>query len=262
MSARPYSLLGRSEIERVQQIITNVFELWCEEWLAEHPSYSVLAKAAPAAGYAEQALQNQWCRLNQDENCIYWLSNLEADEWHSLLFGQSMELVHSGGQVIPLAHSVVEEAVKDLFQSIFRQLNSPAHSSNIHFESKQTIPANQLTTGSAAIAVEIGLQQGGLKIMINHALAEQYLRGEPLKQNRAAVELPKHIVHAQRVKVQAWIGEAQIDIASLRSLAVGDIIPLNRAIDHPISARIADGQALGQAFLGSSGDYRALEIVQ
>ena len=62
------------------------------------------------------------------------------------------------------------------------------------------------------------------------------------------------------LRLGAWTGHAEIDVASLQALAVGDVIPLDLCIDQPLRLSVDGRQAVRGAFLGSRDGHRVLRL--
>ena len=56
------------------------------------------------------------------------------------------------------------------------------------------------------------------------------------------------------------IGQAEVDVASLLTLALGDVIRLDSCIDKPINVRGPNGEALFGAHLGRQDKAVAIEV--
>jgi flagellar motor switch/type III secretory pathway protein FliN len=63
------------------------------------------------------------------------------------------------------------------------------------------------------------------------------------------------------VSLPVIVGEAEVDLANLASLAVGDVIRLDAPIEKPLAVRTADGESLFEVFLGRIGRDVAVEVV-
>jgi len=66
---------------------------------------------------------------------------------------------------------------------------------------------------------------------------------------------------AQRVHLELWSGETQIELGVLQSLVPGDVILLDVRVSEPLRVAI-DGKPTGRcACLGRAGERRALQLL-
>jgi Type III flagellar switch regulator (C-ring) FliN C-term len=62
--------------------------------------------------------------------------------------------------------------------------------------------------------------------------------------------------------VRAELEPVELSLGAVRALRVGDVIGLSHPLDRPVLARTAGGDLLCEAYLGKSGDQRAIELLR
>jgi flagellar motor switch/type III secretory pathway protein FliN len=67
-------------------------------------------------------------------------------------------------------------------------------------------------------------------------------------------------LHAEAVELDAIAGEVELTIEELRSLAVGDVVKLNRKISQPLQVCVRDGGVVCAARLGAVSGHTALQL--
>ena len=67
-------------------------------------------------------------------------------------------------------------------------------------------------------------------------------------------------LHAEAVELHAIAGEVELTIEELRSLAVGDVVKLNRQISQPLQVCVRDGGVVCAARLGAASGHIAVQL--
>jgi flagellar motor switch protein FliM len=62
------------------------------------------------------------------------------------------------------------------------------------------------------------------------------------------------------VQLEITLGDAELSLAELASIAVGDVISLDASPRDPISVRTSDGQAAFHAYLGRNTERKVIQV--
>ena len=74
------------------------------------------------------------------------------------------------------------------------------------------------------------------------------------------VEPVSRALQAQVVELDGIVGEAELAVEELSTLAVGDVIRLNRKISEPLQVRLGGGAVVCAARLGSLKGRTAVQL--
>jgi flagellar motor switch protein FliM/N len=121
---------------------------------------------------------------------------------------------------------------------------------------------------SGAVAVEIACGPIAIAVETDARAAEAIMRTieEPAAARGAAVSpTPLTPVHealgARPVRLRVELAHAEMDLGSLASLALGDIVPLAHPLDRPLLVHeVAGGTRVCDAHLGRVEGRRAIEL--
>jgi flagellar motor switch protein FliM len=102
---------------------------------------------------------------------------------------------------------------------------------------------------------------GSFAVLLDGSLTARWLAAARPRAASAAplLGLRQAIGHAP-VQIGASIGEAEIDVATLQSLVVGDVLLLDLPVDRPLRLTIAGRTVRRGAYLGSHQGRRALQL--
>jgi flagellar motor switch protein FliM len=64
----------------------------------------------------------------------------------------------------------------------------------------------------------------------------------------------------QCVALNVLLGEAEVTLAELQTLGVGDVLRLDRRVSEPLAVRLSDERVICAAHLGTRGDRKAVQL--
>lgn len=247
MQVRPFRLLGATDLAEVEARLAAAVEAWRLEWLpaSEPPTVScVPAHKSPCA-----AAELRWLSAGTGGAAIYQGTRLDApNALQRLLFG-AVAAQHPS----ELAGEVAQKALAALAVACL--------------PGAEVIPAgvpaaHDWTRGSGAVCASLAWP--GLELLlvldgeaISRLLADSPRRAPP---RRPPLGDPRAAVGSGRVEVRASTGAAEIDVATFRSLAVGDVIRLDLRIDQPLRLTVGGQPTTRRAYLGVQAGRRALSL--
>jgi len=85
--------------------------------------------------------------------------------------------------------------------------------------------------------------------------------GKPEAPAPNGLKINSSIIDGVSVKLEAYLGEADLKVADLSDMNAGSIIELDRALDGPIELRL-NGKCVGKGELVAVGDKFAVRITQ
>lgn len=101
----------------------------------------------------------------------------------------------------------------------------------------------------------------GLVMMLYPETTSAYLATLERAVKPAGAMVPAgHALESQPVRVEVVAGEAELLLQELATLAVGDVVRLDRNIAQPLQLVISGGEAISAAHLGAAGDQKAVQL--
>ena len=243
MAANDFRLLGSAQLAWLHERGAALVAGWAGDWLRDaapdirvHPA----DHAPPPPGpWLTLALGDAACSVRRVVGVA-----------ERLMFGAA-----AMQQPSELAREAADAAWVDLAQ---RCLAAGASA----VPSGQAPPAAAWRRGSGALRIDLVWPAGETALLLDGRATAHWLaaRHRPPRAAPARMHDLRAASGHGRLRLKAWSGAAEIDIATLQSLAVGDVIPLDLRIDEPLCVSVDGRPALARAFLGTQGGRRALRL--
>lgn len=266
MRARAFALLGASSLSAVRSRLEAQLEAWRSDWGLDELELDVScvraweaatspASASPAATMPIQRF------FAGDAGCVRvaWRPGMVKALAHAMFPGDQRQVASDTEATI--AREAGEQLLASLVESVAGLL---AGSSEAGVGGGAWVAASASPGSGAVVATvlaNIGSGAFRLSCLFDHA-AVCALQAMPVA--TAASPGKVSLARALRdvpVTLPVMVGEAEVDLASLAALAVGDVIPLQASVDQPSTVRAADGAFLLEVFLGRIGREVAVEVV-
>lgn len=261
MRTRPFALLGASVVNEVSRRITKGVEAWRSEWGLDNLPVDVECMRAWEA--SSQHRNNSWqlrCGTPGKSVWLGWQPELErflqrqmfpSDQRH-LMQSQSMSSIAAEG---------AEAAVKAMVDRIAQAF--ACQDDGIGVRDTTGPEENAFIAASGALLVRIKLGEQTVTCLIDHECVRTAA-------GHTAAKPAEPIVRGARqgafnkipVTLPIEIGQVEVDVGNLLTLAVGDVIRLNTSVDRPLSVYGPGQQVLFNAHLGALEGKIAVEVVR
>lgn len=253
MNVHPFQLLSRSRAQALAAKASGALEHWARNWCAlpDHPvscrSASELADAfSGRASLQRRALadgSHAWSvasagLLRLLEQQIFGLPQLDAasDRYLSSALGAEV------------AAQALESLQQALIEALCGQASQPADA--------ETPPVRMLRHASGAIACTVVLGEAQLRLLLpageQRSVRTSTLPLVPLRQALSGVAVP----------LQVELCRTELTLGYLRTLAVGDVLALPAALDHPLRVSGPGDRKVCEAHLGAVDGQRAVELIR
>lgn len=234
---RPFRLLGASELAYLRGELQRRAQAWTNEWLRE-PDCDVDLVALPRAG--------PWMTVEVDGRRFRWVRGDSVVD--RALFGSV-----AGEQPSACARAAGDAALVDLAR---RFVDGGAG-----LRPSEDPPAgHDLRRGACAVGIALNLTCGTIEGLLDGAAVAHLLAGRSRRASRAVLQPLRSAIGSARVSLGASIGEAEVDVATLQTLAVGDVLALDLRIDRPLRLSVCDMPVRRGAYLGTIQGRRALRL--
>lgn len=263
MQVRPYKLIGASERARLQQLLSDVADHWSRQWLMAAPGFAL--QCGPAK-LAAQSIAGEWREYVGKEGSLAYIATPASSmrRFAELTFGAGVNHFDpsSTGPSLLLG-GVFDRALADIVERL-RAVPAAAQGEggDTPLDAREAPPPpDAVRRGSGALSVQWPLGKAWLDLILSADLVRRLLGAQA--GSNAARERPVRIsdcIQTQRVSLQAWVGEVEIGLGLLQSLAPGDVIRFEASIHEPLRVTLSGTSTRVRAFLGSSAGRKALQL--
>jgi flagellar motor switch/type III secretory pathway protein FliN len=257
MAIRSFRLYGASETNRVREYVQHQVDAWYAHWcgsdtLADRPLVQLVENdCGPRDGWLSLADDSEdRLSIHRGENA---LGNLAA-----FIFGYS-DLGGEEPNDSPLEIDFRNSMMADLARRI---LNQPDHDAQWQNDLKSTTPPHDAwEAGSARRLIRIGVGEkvwawllAGPRLLDSIGQASHVTRVTP-----TLTPLPEALA-GQPVRLDLEVGCGRVNLDELNSLAVGDVVPLDRKLTEEIIVRLENGAVVCGAYLGTRNGKIAVQL--
>ncbi|MFB9240298.1 FliM/FliN family flagellar motor switch protein [Massilia antarctica] len=256
MQVSPYCLLGASTLAALAQRCNTMLDAWAAAWGVERGACTLEC----ARAWDSNALcPGQWQRHHaQAEQAVWigWPDEL-ARALQARLFPPDQRHAPQPARGASLAAETAAEACAALADALAAAaapgVSAPA-------DSGAAAPAARLfRRGSGAVVVALRIAEQPMLCVLNHACLDL-----PAPEKLALpvrTDLRK-VLGYMPVTLTVSLGQAEVDVSHLLTLAVGDVIRLESHVDQPVTVNGPGGEALFGAHLGSAEGAIVVEAVR
>lgn len=240
-----YRLFGRRQLEALRQHADKVASAWAVDWL---PGGSCEVSITPAA---QKPVAGPWTGVRSVRGACYALN---PDGFVHALFGPAR-----GEQPSSLVKDAAEAALVDLCRRCAGIESSDAAAAPSGSEAP---PGDIWRKASGAARMQLRLGATVVEVVLDAELVGAWLAAVPSPPRPAPAPLHplRQAVGAARVRLAASVGDAHIDVATWQSLAVGDVLLLDLAVERPLPVNVEGHGTPQGAYLGSFDGRRALQM--
>lgn len=251
MRAYPYRLCGDSVTAKSAESAGHILNAWCREWFVEPlPAHTLRMTSDFSPGAATWRL----LKFDQDLWVACRLKDRAERDFMQLLFGSSAGAAHS-----PILADVFDSCIRDMLQRLLQPASLDEIDDAITVANLDGLRAN---AGSGVLFASVegalpfsGLAFGGawVESVASDALPLPAAQPVPLLPRRSALGTGE-------IHVELSLGEAELTLAELAGISVGDVLALDVPHQAPLQLRGADGTPLCKVHLGRTGQHIAVQV--
>lgn len=260
MKINTYKLYSEQEINQLEEKLHELISEWSKHWLTGDLSQiEVSASATDAHSQSPNRNDPSVCFLSGDSGARLAMERKVAGNLLTLLFPQFEQREETS----PVEQELIESSLKALIGTVMQQT---AVSSD---ETEQSYRSN---TGSGWITAEATIataQEAHIQFYfeLGPAHVRSVLNVKPtsvdaLKKGMEGMVPRTQAITEQTLPVRAELGGVEVTIAELDSLAVGDVIKLDKQFGERVALVSEQNEFIVNAVLGASETKRALKLVK
>jgi flagellar motor switch/type III secretory pathway protein FliN len=253
MKTRPIELLGESDLLRSRQTAAQALEAWRAVWGLGPREARIACVRAWESGEPIRPDEKGWLGWVVGEGAGWAAASPEfACGLRQGLFGpaQAGASEHDTSIALELCNLAIEDLVVRLLAG-----ELPSALRKCEQGSAPVIPAGVFEHGSGAVVTDIQIEEGRLLAIT--------LRIPRFRQDPAGSQSFGESHGAMRavpVPLDAQLGELDIELGTLQSLEVGDVIRLPAKLDQPLRLLAPGGGTVCFGDFGTQEGFRALSL--
>lgn len=246
---RPYLILGQSQRDFVTEKVRECVHAWADEWLARGSVLPALNQALNVS--ADRWVEAQSTPLNAIS--IGWTKNW-VDQAKMNLAGHAADVDGSSSSSV-LQLAIVDASMEDLARCLCGSTNVVSRPDDG--------PAEQVAAaGSGFLAFSCQMEGKECFQIVAWPDWVASFRSKPSQRRQQPQLVPAvEALGSESVLVRAIIGEAELSIGDFATLAIGDVVIIDRRIKEPIPVSVDSGDVFAGGHLCTSSGRRAIELV-
>jgi flagellar motor switch/type III secretory pathway protein FliN len=256
MGVRDFRLLGASTLDAVRARAAAAVAAWAAQW-GVGPDACEVHCARPAGELAGVAWDAGW----QAGARQLWLASppaLQQALQHAMFGRDDNPLAPRAapGQRATLAAARALDALGTaLAGALLGEEDGQAARPGVPGQP----PSHLLARGAGSLCITVAIGAASCRILLDGAGVASLAPAAPAAKGLAPVKLLKAL-DATPVRLEVRLGQAELGLSALMSVAVGDVIRLERAADAPVEVLAPGGGALLRAYPGQMQGMVAIEI--
>jgi len=265
MEVRSYKLICGSELALISERLREVWNGWCAHWLPGVNPESVMCVPADAGSNTVDRGWQPWRRFSSAQGGTFSMvvDDVLPTRLAALAFGSCVPQVGpSGTGPSRLVADLMNAMLGDLAVRVFQAAGQSIASAEQLVQEEREPELQAWKRGSGAACVALTVAGKPLQALLDGSLVRAITRELRPPIRSQEVPIPRRAcLGAQRVRLELWAGETQIELGVLQTLVPGDVILLDVRISEPLKVAI-DGKPTGRyACLGRRGERRALQLL-
>jgi hypothetical protein len=257
MEVRDFRLLGAATLDAVRAHAAAAVAAWAGQWGVAVDACEVLC-ARPGSELAGVAWDARWEAGDRQ----LWLAFPPAlqQSLQRAMFGRDDRPAGFGAQPGQLAALAASRAVDALGAALAGALLDADGGQAARPGVSGQPPSHLLARGAGTLCITVAVGAARCRILLDGAGVAALAPGVPAARDALAPVALLKALEATPVSLAVRLGQAELGLSALMSVAVGDVIRLGRAADAPVEVLAPDGGTLLRAYPGQTQGMVAIEI--
>lgn len=245
-----------ADLNRVNQCLSQVIQTWFDEW-GDGGGLSLQCQVQPASVWSKgKSLDQDWQAWEMGTKC-FWLESSSTLNIFSMLFGNFGDQHQSDRG---LDGEISSQLIAKARQALIEHLNKALLKDGA--KSGRVTDACLFERWSGALAICLSIAGNDLRLLLNTDLVKElvdYSGSKGPKQSASLQNLAQAIGH-YKVGLRVELKPVDIDLGTLASLQIGDILSLAHDLKDPVQLKDSYAQVVGEGYLGRIGDAKAIQL--
>ena len=258
MKLRPYALLGATVLNETARRLTAAAEDWRSAWGLDMLDIHVECTRAWQAEFLQSPLQWQRCCTEQEKSVwVAWQPEFFRYIQRQL-FPPDQRHMAQPKRMLSLASDGAEKALLALSDHIagVAALGDPSR----HNSEAPPVAVFQHGSGAVCARIQVG-EQSAMCLFNRECVGAVSPRTMPHAAALPTMDIRKAL-SGIAVTLPIEIGQVDVEVGALMTLALGDVIRLSTSVDQPLTVYGPERKALFDGYLGVMDKSVALEVVR
>lgn len=258
---RPFILRGSSELSAVCKPVKEIAQQWFEDYFPS--GKEICATCQRAEQYENTALlsQKDWIHVANSKGHGLWVMvGVESLKGiGSAVFGGfTPSLV--GEKASGITATALNKILVELPSRLLLMASADDSQDQMQITTG-TLPHILTQRASGALMIELTIPDRIL-LLVGPELASVIIGQSIPKKSMDKLDDPMVKITTKYIELYTCIGKAELDLGTLQTITVGDVIKLNTRMDDLVKVISIDGQTVCKGFLGFHRDHKALQLEQ
>jgi len=260
MMIREYRLITKSALVRLSENTSPVIVKWANQWLGLKDNAVILSAHSIDELRDQRGHGRSWLILQRNENEWIGLGTFSALEKIIIdsCFGTGVNNNCDDDQ--SLASRIVYKVAQGLSEAILAAMSDSDRLSE-WTQDKAELPEHAWDVASGAAFVTIRCGESTVELVLSPLLVSRIVdAGSSFATDVGEYESVSRAIESERVVLNIAAGVSDVSLNDLRTMAVGDVIKLNKQVNEPFNMFMGPKQ-VGQALLGAKDGLKAIRVL-
>ena len=253
--ALPFRLIGDTEQAALRKATQEATQAWAADWFATAPSTAI---ALTADCTPQAAPSGTWMIASIDADAwVAWkLDDQPCREYAQLLLDAPLGSI---AKPTPLLRVLIDDCLRDLAARLLLAAGLG--------DAGLTLASGSLTEwrtgyGSGAVSGCLGGDLPQQEFVLGPAIVAG-ISAQPSAPSLATPELSPRTdaISSGKTRIELLLGEAELSLAELANISVGDVIRLKSPFRQPLTVKTVDGSPLLKGHLGTRNGRKAIQVI-
>lgn len=256
MAYRAFKLLSESERRRIADAVSTAFAGWSEAWMAQR-AVANDASCDPASEHDSLALDSDWLTFESPAGTVHFVHGERVcEEISNAISGGASDTPASrraSRSDDSIASNLVDAALQDLV----------ARLTGAECVRTRAAPPRTLWhqgSGAACVTLPLGRNNDVLTVFDTKLVSRWIGPAVRSPRRSGALSNLQQCFGDEKVGVDVWLGSADIELGTLKTLAINDVLLLESRIDQPLRVTVAGHDVAPRAVLGHAGPNKAVRL--
>jgi len=258
MSIARFWLLNESERRLLSRKLQDAIRRWHDEWFRDG-----IASSVTLAGAADIPRRDYRWVSGTAERGLTVAVGVSADaDWGLGFAFTGLSEVDARSLAGDIARELELEALRALVRALLIESARVDAGGPFTWGDPDDGEGFDSNRGFVAAQYQIAGGHAALSVVLYPETTAAYLAAleKPAKPARAVVPA-RRAIESQPVSIEVVVGEAELLLREVGTLAVGDVVRLDRNIAEPLQLVVTGGETLGAGYLGTAGDRKAVQLL-
>jgi hypothetical protein len=246
MNVRPFRFVTATELSSQRAAADTVIGQWAAHWIAAGTSVSIDCRVMDSPPTDQDTACAWLCCKTSDADI--WIDTAAVSAIGSSLLGSGADAAVGALIARSAAHDLLVRLAADTAAQVC----------------DEPVPRHLWQAGRGVVSMTV-IIDGKTQSRPVTLLVEKHMTTHIAKSasaRRVAPQPVKAVIQNQKVELEVSLGRVEVELGVLRSLAVGDVLSLDRALDAGTDIRVCGERVACVGFLGNRDGQRCVALAR